>query len=65
MKRELAFNVPSLNEIEREAIILNAVCHLIDDMLNYGMLVEKWLCCANRLIAEVPLFPDRLIPRPL
>tara|TARA_R110000787_G_scaffold279652_1_gene389895 strand:- start:36 stop:329 length:294 start_codon:yes stop_codon:yes gene_type:complete len=42
MKRELAFNVPSLNEIEREAIILNAVCHLIDDMLNYGMLVEKW-----------------------
>ena len=42
MKRELAFNVPSLNEIEQEAIILNAVCHLIDDMLNYGMLVEKW-----------------------
>ena len=42
MKRELAFKVPSLNEIEREAIILNAVCHLIDDMLNYGMVVEEW-----------------------
>jgi len=31
-----------LNEIEREAIILNAVCHLIDDMLNRAMVVEEW-----------------------
>jgi len=31
-----------LNEIEQEAIILNAVCHLIGDMLNYGMVVEEW-----------------------
>lgn len=29
----------TLNEIEREAIILNAVCHLIDDMLNRAMVV--------------------------
>ncbi|MCP4165926.1 MAG: hypothetical protein GY759_08535 [Chloroflexi bacterium] len=31
-----------MNEIERETIILNAVCHLIDDMLNRSMLVEEW-----------------------
>ena len=31
-----------MNEIEKEAIILNAVCHLIDDMLNYDMMVGEW-----------------------
>ena len=31
-----------MNEIEQEAIILNAACHLIDDMLNHGMVVEEW-----------------------
>lgn len=31
-----------MNEIEREAIVLNAVCHLIDDMLNRAMVVEEW-----------------------
>ena len=27
--------------------------------------VSQGLCCTNRLIAEFPLSPDRLIPRPL
>ncbi|MCY4006064.1 MAG: hypothetical protein OXE84_04430 [Rhodobacteraceae bacterium] len=31
-----------MNKLERETIILNAVCHLIDDMLNRTMVVEEW-----------------------
>lgn len=31
-----------MNKLERETIILNAVCHLIDDMLNRAMVVEEW-----------------------
>lgn len=31
-----------MNEIEKEVIILNAGCHLIDDMLNYNMMVAEW-----------------------
>ena len=42
MTDEPTVQVPFFNEIEREAIILNAVCHLIDDMLNYDMMAEGW-----------------------
>ncbi len=31
-----------MNKLERETIILNAVCHLIDGLLNRAMVVEKW-----------------------
>lgn len=42
---------------------MDRVCHANWTQPPQRLQGVPWLCCADRLMAEVPLFPDRLIPR--
>ena len=53
----------SIDELGRVLGLSHAgTVRLVDRLVAAGFAV-RWLCCTNRLNAEVPLSPDRLIPR--